>query len=187
MIVADRTSDILRAACKVICERGSDRLRMSDVAAEAGVSSALVHYYFETRADLLARAFRFADTRVDAYVLERLESCSTPLERLETVLATYLSDDEAVKESFIVWAEMLRHAIYDESLRPTVADSYRGWIDQVGAHLETLGVVAPEPAATRLCALVDGLGEQMLVRDLGFEQARDLVRAAIDHELAVAR
>ena len=187
MLVADRTSDILRAACTVICERGSDRLRMSDVAAEAGVSSALVHYYFETRADLLARAFRFADARVEAYVQERLETCRTPIERVETVLATYLSDDDAVKESFIVWAEMLRHAIYDESLRPTVADSYRTWIDQVGTHLELLGIVKPEAAATRLCALVDGLGEPMLVRDLGYEQARDLVRAAIDQELTAAR
>ena len=123
-----RNIEILEAACRVICVRGSDRLRMSDVAREAGVSSALVHYYFETRADLLARAFRHADERVDAYVERQLIRCTTPRERLETVLATYLSDDETVEQSFILWAEMLRHAIYDVSTRTMVADAYRAWI-----------------------------------------------------------
>ena len=49
MAVADRTHDILRAACRVIAERGCDGMRMGDVARAAGVSSALVHYYFDTR------------------------------------------------------------------------------------------------------------------------------------------
>ena len=56
MAVADRTHVILRAACSVIAERGCDGMRMGDVARAAGVSSALVHYYFDTRSELLRRA-----------------------------------------------------------------------------------------------------------------------------------
>jgi len=55
--VSDRTADILEAACRVIARDGADGLRMGQVAREAGVSSALIHYYFATRADLLLRAF----------------------------------------------------------------------------------------------------------------------------------
>ena len=68
MAVVDRTNDILRAACRVIAERGCDGMRMGDVARSAGVSSALVHYYFDTRSELLRRAFLYADEQVDAFI-----------------------------------------------------------------------------------------------------------------------
>ena len=63
--VSDRTADILEAACRVIAREGADGLRMGQVAREAGVSSALIHYYFATRADLLLRAFEHADEQAD--------------------------------------------------------------------------------------------------------------------------
>jgi len=49
---SDRKHTILDAACVVIARDGAARLRVADVAAEAGVSTALVHYYFPARADL---------------------------------------------------------------------------------------------------------------------------------------
>ena len=65
----EREEAILVAACRVIAQSGAAGLRMSEVAREAGVSSALLHYYFATRHELLVRAFAFADSRVDAHVL----------------------------------------------------------------------------------------------------------------------
>ena len=61
-----RREAILEAACRVIARGGAERLRMSDVAAEAGVSSALVHYYCATREELLRQAFVHADARAAA-------------------------------------------------------------------------------------------------------------------------
>ena len=59
--MADRKTEILEATCRVIAREGADGLRMGTVAREAGVSSALLHYYFDTRADLLMQAFEHAD------------------------------------------------------------------------------------------------------------------------------
>src|SRR3954451_14293412 len=84
MAVADRTHDILRAACRVIAERGCDGMRMGDVARSAGVSSALVHYYFDTRSELLRRAFLYADEQVDAFVRAAVARCEAPREKLAT-------------------------------------------------------------------------------------------------------
>ena len=49
----DRVVEILDAACRVIARDGWTGLRMDAVAREAGVSKALVHYYFATRKGLL--------------------------------------------------------------------------------------------------------------------------------------
>src|SRR4051794_8971642 len=61
--MADRKTEILEATCRVIAREGVDGLRMGTVAREAGVSSALLHYYFDSRADLLMQAFEHADIK----------------------------------------------------------------------------------------------------------------------------
>ena len=146
MAVADRTHDILRAACRVIAERGCDGMRMGDVARAAGVSSALVHYYFDTRSELLRRAFLYADEQVDVFIQTAVARCETPRERLETAVISYLVDDEAVERSWRIWSEMLRAALYEPALRPDVEESYRSWVEEVAGHVRAC---AGEPWTTR--------------------------------------
>src|ERR1700712_4972243 len=130
MAVADRTNDILRAACRVIAERGCDGMRMGDVARAAGVSSALVHYYFDTRSELLRRAFLYADEQVDAFIRSAVARCETPRERLET----------------------RRPALCDPARRPDVEESYRSWIVEVAEHVRACAgpPVDDEASAARL-------------------------------------
>ena len=181
----ERLSEILDAACRVICERGADALRMQDVADCAGVSRALLHYHYANRADLLRRAFEHADSAVDRHIEAVLEGASSPRERLKRLLSAYLDDDPTVRMNWSVWFEMRRAALYDPTLRPAVDESWDSWIDQVAGLLEACGPLDDSRSgATRLCALVDGLGEQRLARRLSYGEARDLVLRALDSELA---
>src|SRR6476660_8527731 len=96
--VSDRTADILEAACRVIAREGADGLRMGLVAREAGGSSALIHYYFATRADLLLRAFEQpgeqADLTIDKLIGDLLTEasswrrCLSPTRSARTFAAT---------------------------------------------------------------------------------------------------
>jgi AcrR family transcriptional regulator len=183
MAVADRTHDILRAACRVIAERGCDGMRMGDVARAAGVSSALVHYYFDTRSELLRRAFLYADEQVDVFVQSAVGGCETPRERLDAAVLSYLVDDEAVEQSWRIWSEMLRAALYEPALRPDVEESYRSWADEIAEHVRACGGADGAASAARLCALVDGRAQQALLGGIGRARARALVRQAITAEL----
>src|SRR3954447_1616271 len=188
MAVADRTLDILRAACRVIAERGCDGMRMGDVARVAGVSSALVHYYFDTRSELLRRAFLYADEQVDAFIQSAVARCGTPRERLEAAVLSYLVDEEAVEQNWRIWSEMLRAALYEPALRPDVEESYRSWVEEVSAHVRACAggsgrALDEEAVALRLCALVDGLAQQALLGGIARARARTLVRQAIASEL----
>lgn len=58
--VAERRAELLRAAIEQIEARGVAAVRISDVAAVLGVSSALVLYHFSTKERLVAEAFRHA-------------------------------------------------------------------------------------------------------------------------------
>ncbi len=186
----DRTSELLDAACRVIARAGAARLRMSDVAREADVSTALVHYYFATRPDLLRAAFLFADARVDAYVDGQIAGLDTAAERLERLLSVYLADsDELMRENSILWREMWSHAVFDESLRAAVEESYADWLEQVQAAIAD--AVAEGSATTddadgashRLAAIVDGLSSRLALGMLTGARAAELIRDALAIEL----
>jgi AcrR family transcriptional regulator len=188
--VNDRTSGLLDAACRVIARGGAARLRMSDVAREAGVSTALVHYYFATRTALLREAFMHADVRVDEYVDAQIAGLATAAERLERLLAVYVSDgDPLVRENSILWREMWTNAVFDDSLRLAVEESYASWLEQVQDAIRDAideGSAATddvEGAAHRLAAIVDGLSARLALGMVTGPKATELVREALAVEL----
>jgi AcrR family transcriptional regulator len=189
--VSKRIVEILDAACRVIVRGGIDRLRVSDVAAEAGVSTALVHYYFATRAELIERAFHYADERSDAHAAADAALAADARERVERLLRFQLADDEAARSSWIFWRELWTHALFDGRLRAVVGESYGAWVAQIaaglGAALAEDGASAPPAdvlaSAQRLAALVDGLGQQLELGLLDRDGAGALLRDATALEL----
>jgi TetR/AcrR family transcriptional regulator len=55
--IAGAEEKILQAAKKVFVNRGMDGARMQDIANEAGINKALVHYYFRNKEQLFERIF----------------------------------------------------------------------------------------------------------------------------------
>ena len=51
---------ILAAAVERIADEGIDEVRIARVAMDAGVSTSLVHYHFDTREALLAEALEYS-------------------------------------------------------------------------------------------------------------------------------
>jgi AcrR family transcriptional regulator len=190
-VVSDRTADILEAACRVIARDGADGLRMGQVAREAGVSSALIHYYFATRADLLLRAFEHADEQADLTIDALIGDLPNGAARLERVLVAYAVGTH-FRSDWILWVEMWRGAIFDERLRPVVRSSNDLWVEEIadlireGRSDGSIGAGGDaSEMATRLTALVDGLGLQVLTGIMDHQRAGELVRGAIAAELGI--
>ena len=176
----DRKHAILDAACRVIAQAGAARLRVADVAREAGVSTALVHYYFPARADVIEQAFAHADELADAVAEADLREIGTGRGRVERLFATWAGDDPAIRANWAVWNEMWQYGAHNEGARALVESSHRRWLEQIH-DLIAEGVadgsipasVDPWPAARRLAACVNEWGREVL---LGLRTARDLHR-----------
>ena len=125
---SDRTTDLLDATCRVVAKSGAHGLRMSHVAREAGVSNALLHYYFETRAELLSRAFAYAEGRVYERAGIELDGLRTAAERLRRFLHLYVEDDVIFQENWVLWNEMWSSSLFDPDMRPAIEEAYRRWI-----------------------------------------------------------
>ncbi|MBT2543217.1 TetR/AcrR family transcriptional regulator [Streptomyces sp. ISL-44] len=188
--MADRQSLILEAAVRVIARSGVRGLRVEELAAEAGVSTALIYYHFKDRAGLVQRTLAFISDRATGYTDEALKDTEDARAALLQLLLSKLQDIPRVRENSTAWGELRASAIFDADLRETLAESTRSWSqdtadtisDAQAAGLADLHV-EPLDAAERLTALVEGLSERWLSGSLTLERARELLTGAVDAEL----
>ena len=82
-----RREQMLHAALEVISARGYADTRIADVAERAGVSPALVIYYFKTKDQLLTEAIRYYEDTWYAVGQSRLSGLASAAERIEEVVA----------------------------------------------------------------------------------------------------
>ncbi len=189
-LVADRKTEILEAACRVIARRGVRGLRMEELAAEAGVSVALIYYHFDDRETLLRRTLEYVHERAAGYTTPHGGGDAPPADDLTAVLVGEIQDDPRVRENSAVWGELRASAWFDEALREPVARLTEEWIADVSALVEAAqaegrasGGVDARAAAERLTALVEGVSGRWLAGSLSVEQAQDLIRQGVRAEL----
>lgn len=165
-----RRVQMLRAAAELVCERGFSETRISDVAKRAGVSSALVIYYFGTRDRLLVDALRYSEESGYEAAERMLAEIPSLRERL-SLLIRWTCVPEAEDEIpgawglwFDLWAQAFRHdevkagrVELDARWRRMIADAVES------ADLDT--EVDAKMFALEFSALLDGLSIQVALED----------------------
>jgi AcrR family transcriptional regulator len=86
---AETEERILDAARSVFTRRGTAGARMQEIAAEAGVNQALLHYYFRSKDQLAAAVFAQAASRLFPALLQTLASDSSLDAKIEQIVALY--------------------------------------------------------------------------------------------------
>src|SRR5918999_2376549 len=86
----DTEQRILEAARVVFIRRGTAGARMQEIAAEAGVNQALLHYYFRSKDRLAEAVFRQVAGRLFPTVFELLGSDASLEEKVERFVAFYI-------------------------------------------------------------------------------------------------
>ncbi|WP_327064910.1 TetR/AcrR family transcriptional regulator [Kitasatospora sp. NBC_01250] len=191
--MAGRRTVIMEAAARVIARRGVRGLRVEELAAEAGVSTALIYYHFKDRTGILRQTLEFISDRAERYTRQQLEG-GQPLsarEELEQALLLELQDTPEVRENSTAWGELRASAVFEPELREDLARATLVWVQEIAAILgrvQPLGsAVALAGAAERLTALLEGLSVRWLSGGLPLEHARSLMSAAVDAEVARLR
>lgn len=186
----DRVADILQAACRVVVRDGAHALRMAEVAREAGVSKALLHYYFATRQELVRAAFAYSSDLWDEGVRRRLERAPNGAAKVELYLLASVDSSEPYNEQRALWNEVWSSLRVDSELRPLVHDAYRAWMQRLISLIEEGrgdGSVPKEVSASRagrrLAVFADGLDSMLYLGLTDGRKARRLLRESIELEL----
>lgn len=193
---ADRRQQLCAVAVEVIAERGLADTRLRDVAERAGVSAALVLYYFGTKEKLLSEALMHADDRF--HLLGFHELVGLPAARAKLVRLIELAgypDEEAGTSYWTLWMELWVRALRDEEAarqREALDARWRGMLADVVRAGQRSGEFAPvdvDDFVATLASLIDGLAIQVALRDPSCDPRRmrrrclDFAARALDAEL----
>lgn len=164
-----RERQIIEATHRLIAEAGYYSVRVADVAAACGTSTATVHYYFPTLRALLTAALRHQVQVAFDRQVAGLHDIADPVERLHRLIDLQLPHAGHVRQEWSIWLQMWAAASLDTRMRALYRDFYQRWHEVLADTLRegqdqgafrAFDVVT---MTTRLTALIDGLGIQVLV------------------------
>jgi AcrR family transcriptional regulator len=171
---------LLRAAVKVVAEKGLRGMTYRSVAEAAGVNNTLVAHHFGSRDALIAAALDWAtDQSISASKLR--EAATVGHSFTETLLDLLLAEPELQVFQY----EMILEARRRPELSPAVTALYGNYVDAVAAGLSASGVTGNVQVVARtLFAAMDGLVLQYLA---GVDRA--VIAAALDevHDVLLLR
>jgi len=98
-----RRRQLIEATIASIHEVGFAESSLSRISAKAGVSTGIVHHYFEDKAELLESTLRQLGTNLRLSVVRRLNAARTPIERLLAVIDGNVGSDTFTAESVSAW------------------------------------------------------------------------------------
>jgi AcrR family transcriptional regulator len=189
----DARERILAAAVRRIALEGIDAVAIARIAMDAGVSTSLVHYHFDSRESMLAEALDYSYAHAGAVRLDADLAGTTHAERLAAMVDHCLPTTPELHADWILWIELWLRAVRHPELRPVAEELYarlHAWFaDEI-----TAGIAAGEFArcdaqdvADRTLALLDGFGVRTLIGDsaIPLERARSSVRSALARDLGL--
>jgi AcrR family transcriptional regulator len=168
-----RRAQMLHAALSVISERGYADTRIADVAERAGVSPALVIYYYKTKDHLLTEAIRYYEDAWYAVGQRQMAELPTAAARLEEIVAmSCLNEaDPEPGSSWQLWLDFWAQAARNAEVASVRQKSDERWrqlistLVQSGQEAGEFKDVDPTSFAICLSSLLDGLAIQIALDD----------------------
>ena len=110
-----KRNNILRAALKIFGEKGYNYATLSQIAAEAGVSRGLIHFYFENKLDLIVSLMLFFLEKLNSTHQQVLTRENDPVKKLRLYFAVFndiiLNDADS-----LYWGNILKEGLPQDQI-----------------------------------------------------------------------
>ncbi len=176
----ERRLRLISTAYQLLVEKGFEGLRVREVAAQAGVNIATLHYYFPTKEDLIRGVVDYVVhlflTIKAPLPLTGEESAGQKLQRIFLDLQVQL---QQAPHLFVVLTELHLRSQRDPAVRAILKNLNDGWQAQLEAICQE-GVqqglfradLNPRSAASQIMALIKGVTLQTISQLDAFDLAR---------------
>ncbi|ABW28014.1 TetR/AcrR family transcriptional regulator [Acaryochloris marina] len=166
----DRRLEVSEAAWRVIVREGLDRASMRAIAQEMNCTTGVVTHYFRNKQELILFALHQVTERLKVRMQVAIENVAG-IDRLATMLLSFLPLDQERQEILRVWVAFLGYAVGRDGLmeehRQSAAE-LRAVIIQELQALQSKGLIqadlVPQVEANALLALVNGIGIDTLIQ-----------------------
>jgi len=169
-----KEAHLIRSAYKVMGEKGLSHLSLQDVADEAGVSKAILPYYFESKENLTLLTMRWVLARVAGRIRDAIGGVEGAEGKVSAMIDAIFVSPESNRRFYLVFFDFLGYAARSDKFAD-VASTFHDICNSLYAEVVCLGQeegvfrdVDAWEAATVVRALVDGLFTQW-VQDRDWE------------------
>ncbi len=167
---AGRRNQIVHAAAAVLGRQGYAATSLKDVAREAKVAPGLLHYYFESKEDLLLEVVVVMERQMLARWKEVVNGVDDPLERIVTGVDHAEERCAEQPEFFRLLIDLYTVSLSAPALQARCAQLRRHIVDeieievrQVFGRLPAYSLISPRDLAGVICSAVDGIALTSLV------------------------
>ncbi len=166
--LAPKQALLIRSAYQVMGKKGLSHLSLQDVADEAGVSKAILPYYFESKENLILLTMRWVLARVAQRIREAIAEADGAEAKVSAMLDAIFVSPESNRRFYMVFFDFLGYAARNDRFADVSAtfheicnDLYAEGI-RLGQEEGVFRLGNAEEAATVVRALVDGLFTQWI-------------------------
>ena len=185
----ERRAALVSATIGEVGRTGSLDVTVGQIARSAGMSTALVHYYFESKNALFLAAMRHIMSEFGTSVRRRLKKAKTPKRRLDAIVDASFGRDQFQEHVVSAWL-----AFYAEAQRsPDAARLLRIYAARLHSNLvhelrQIVAMGAAQLIARGAAAMIDGIYIRRAVFDgnAEYKDAGFLVKEYLDVMVANA-
>ncbi|MFE5539356.1 TetR/AcrR family transcriptional regulator [Streptomyces sp. NPDC056519] len=179
----------MRAAISLIAEKGTAALRMSDIAARAGMSTGHILYHFGKKDRLLLEVLVWSQADLWTRFRQAADQAASPAEKLDLFVRFYLPRHQG-DERYALWTQVLAQR-HDEAGRSTLTELLDGWDERLEAILREgrdrghfADVDIPE-FTIRAVAMLSGISEDVMLGRSRWQRtsAHAFALSALEREL----
>lgn len=158
---------LIRNTYRLIGSKGMHQLSLQDVADSAGVSKAVIVYYFKTRENLVLKTMRWVLAQVADRIRDGVAGADTPEDKVRAMIAVIFSDALRNRNFYLAYTGLVDYAARVESFKE-LSITFRSIVNSLYADVIRSGLDGPfwieneKEAATVVRAIIDGLFLQWL-------------------------
>jgi len=167
-----RRRQLIEATIASIHEVGFAESSLSRISAKAGVSTGIVHHYFEDKAELLESTLRQLGNKLRLSVVRRLNAARTPVERLLAVIDGNIGTEQFTAEGVSAWLAFWGQVPTSPRLARVQHVIISRLRDNLVDALKRMGRKDAEEIARVTEALIDGLWLRAALSSDGPDSAR---------------
>ncbi len=155
----DTSQSIIDSTLSAIATDGMSNLTTKSISQRANISTASIHYFFDTKENLVYNSFAYMIKSIRLDMLEVCKNERDPIKRIRGICETHFSPRQLSSEAANIWPQLWSHAGHDKKTARLVKVFGARMISNFTYDLRKLGLPRKQArlGAIELRALVVGL------------------------------
>ena len=188
--IGSKQEHLIRHTYRLIGSKGMHRVTLQDVADAAGVSKAVIVYYFKTKENLVLSTMRWVLAQVAERIRAATAQAAAPESKVRAMIDAIFIDPTRNRNFYLAYIDLVEYSARVDSFNE-LSTTFRSIVDSMYAEVIALGVMKGAfrvrdvtDAAMVVRAVIDGLFVRWLQED-DWKTTHAAYKATCTHTLLV--